>query len=444
MIELALPSNTWNAVVAAIQDPIVERCAILLARQVQRPSNGVKLLVDRVIVPDRADYSSQSPSAAELRPNFVASVTDQARKASAALVFVHSHVGDGRPMFSLTDDRGEKALASFLSYRLPDKLHTSIVLSNGQARCRLLGSDEPISVVVLGDNRQVLFDAAPGPQPSRQLYDRQIRAFGADGQRTLGKLAVGVVGLGGMGSLVAQQLIHLGVKSFVLLDPDVIDSTNLNRISNATLADIGRPKVEVAARYAVDFTADAHVSTIQGDVIMASNGRRLLDCDIVFGCTDSHGSRAVLEQISYQYLIPTIDMGNVITVEAGRIIHIVGRVQMMSPGLACLTCCGLLNSDEVRRDMLTAFERKADPYIQGRPEPAPAVMSLNATISSLAVTMALSAVVGMPIDGRHIIYRALSSSLKRVASTPTADCVNCSNSGRLARGDSWPFPGRLD
>ncbi len=57
-----------------------------------------------------------------------------------------------------------------------------------------------------------------------------------------------------------------------------------------------------------------------------------------------------------------------------------GRVQLLSPGLACLTCGGLLDGNEVRRDMMSEGERKQDPYLVGAREPAPSVISLNAPL----------------------------------------------------------------
>jgi hypothetical protein len=104
----------------------------------------------------------------------------------------------------------------------------------------------------------------------------------------------------------------------------------------------------------------------------------------------------------------------------------------------------LLDPDQVRRDMLTAFERKSDPYIEGAYEPAPSVMSLNSTVASLSVTMALAVVAGLPVPARHLVYRALASSVRAVATAPREHCVICSADGRLARGDNWPFPGRQD
>ena len=78
--------------------------------------------------------------------------------------------------------------------------------------------------------------------------DRQIRAFGEDGQRAIQALRVAIIGLGGTGSVVARQLAHIEVRRFLLIDPRALDETNLNRVVGARRSEIGRPKVHIARR----------------------------------------------------------------------------------------------------------------------------------------------------------------------------------------------------
>jgi hypothetical protein len=94
--------------------------------------------------------------------------------------------------------------------------------------------------------------------------------------------------------------------------------------------------------------------------------------------------------------------------------------------------------------MMNAFERKADPYIQGAHEPAPAVISLNATVVSLAVTMMLGILAPIPIGARYLIYNALSSTLRPARASARADCFMCSREGAQGRGDLQPLFARQD
>ena len=235
--------------------------------------------------------------------------------------------------------------------------------------------------------------------------------------------------------MAAEQLAHLGVRHFILVDPDRIETTNLNRVVGATKNDINRPKVKVIADHIAKIAPEASIKLIQGDVTRTCVAKELISADFLFSCTDSHGSRAVIQQIAYQYLIPTIDVGSILTAANGQVTGIYGRVQTLAPGLPCFTCCGLIDPEEVRQDMMNEEERRLDPYIQGAREPAPAVISINSTVTSLAVTMFMSIVVGVPSEGRHVLYNAKNPSLRPVTANRNPACYICSPNGVLGRGD---------
>ena len=77
----------------------------------------------------------------------------------------------------------------------------------------------------------------------------------------MAQTTIGVVGLGGGGSHVIQQLTHLGFKNFVLCDPDRISKTNLNRLVGGTLVDVRvkRLKVDISERIIRRLHKDANI-----------------------------------------------------------------------------------------------------------------------------------------------------------------------------------------
>ena len=276
----------------------------------------------------------------------------------------------------------------------------------------------------------------------QDFYDRQVRAFGTTGQQVLSQLCVAVVGLGGTGSVVAQQLAHLGVGRFVLIDPDKVEATNLNRLVGAVLEDVDNTKVSVAARHIKAINSQAQCEEIVGDITYLDVVAHLPDVDFIFGCTDSMASRAVMNQLAYQYLVPCIDVGVGIYVNAGKVEYITGRAQMLSPGLACMVCTDKLDAEQIRRELMTEDERRKDQYIQGEKIPQPAVVSLNSTMSSAAVTMFLAAVTGIPSDARLLHYDGIRGSMRPAGMEPRPHCIVCSAEGALARGTSWTLPTR--
>src|ERR1700691_3512212 len=66
-------------------------------------------------------------------------------------------------------------------------------------------------------------------------------------------------------------------------------------------------------------------------------------------------------------------------------------------------------------------------------------ISINGTVTSIAVTMFLPMTVGVPSDGRHILYNARTPSLRAVSFTRNPNCYICSSRGVLARGDAEPL-----
>ncbi|MDE2466981.1 MAG: ThiF family adenylyltransferase [Alphaproteobacteria bacterium] len=442
MIDLRIASSDLAALRSTVLGHKDERCAVLLTSRLEQGRRA--LLVREIVLPEDADYARRSPIHAELRPDFVARVTKRAKLASLSLVFVHTHPGDQSPRFSRTDDEGERELAAFLARRGLEEPHAALVLSDGGMCARLLGRPDMIRVVSVGDRLTVEFDAHREETTAAPMFDRQVRAFGIEGQKVLQELRVGIVGLGGTGSIAAQQLAHLGVRDFVLIDPDHLELTNLNRVVGASESDVDLPKSELARRHVQAIAPTARVRSVVGDVVHAAVAKELLSADIILCCTDSHGSRSVIQQVAYQYLIPCVDVGSTITTHDGQVTGVYGRVQLLGPDQACLWCSGLLSSEEVRRDMMSAFERKADPYIQGAHEPAPSVISLNGTVVSLAVTMLLGIVTAVPVGPRHLIYNASASTLRPARATPQDGCFICSRQGVFGRGDLQPLFARQD
>lgn len=444
MIELRLQDGDVSRIVGELVGRETERCAVLVASRVAAADDLERLIVTRIEFPDDDSYSDRSPKSAELKPDYVARIGKTAARENSSIIFVHSHPGSVPPQFSPTDDEGEIRLARFLSVRAPGTVHGAAVVSAGGWRARHLGTKTPIRMTSVGAHLQVLFDPDRAAGATTLKFDRQVRALGTTGQKHLESLAVAIVGLGGTGSIAAEQLAHLGVRKFILVDPDRIELTNLNRVVGACANDVGRFKADVAADMIARIGSDTASQLVIGDVTRTPFARELRSADFIFSCTDSHGSRAVIQQISYQYLIPCIDMGSVIAASDGHIVNIHGRVQALAPGLPCFACCELLDSEEVRRDMMNAEERRRDPYIQGAQEPAPAVISINGTVTSIAMTMFLAMTVGIPSGARHVLYDARSPSLRSVSFTRNPNCYICSPRGVLARGDSQPLFTRDD
>lgn len=443
---VVIPETLWNLI--GHTDPAGrESAGVGIAQLTRGHSAHNRLLLRSIVIPGADEYLGRSDSHAVLSPAFSARAVSAAKQQNRSVVFFHTHPFSGRATFSDQDDAGELLLGEFLNRRLPETTHAALVLGQSGHSARILGKATACPVERVGarihrwlpndDGRDVLVDES--------VYDRQIAVFGRRAQESLAELRVAVVGLGGTGSLVAQQLAHLGVGNFLLIDPDTVEPSNLNRVVGAEPNDAASStKVSVAARMIHRIRPQATVDPVVGSILLQKHARRLSQVDVVFGCTDSHGSRYVLNQIAYQYLIPVFDVGVAISTSPNGVSHVFGRCQMLAPGLPCLTCNRTLDPEQVRRDLLSDFERQRDPYIIGGAPPQPAVISLNGVVSSLIVTMFLSAVVGMPVVPRHQLYDAIRGVVRPIESQAVGNCVTCSTDGAFAQGDAWPIPGRSE
>jgi len=223
------------------------------------------------------------------------------------------------------------------------------------------------------------------------------------------------------------------------IDNDVIEVTNLNRVVGATPESIGTSKVHVAQTLVQRILPETTVLALEASVMTPQARDLLCQADCVMVCTDSHASRAFVNELAYQYLVPVIDMGVSISANDGQITAVAGRTQMVGPGLPCLWCTNAISTRAVREELQSPAERATDPYFQGQGVCQPAVISLNSTMASLAVTMLLGVFTPVPIEPRHQAYDALRGTVRAFAFRGQPGCGVCGYDGVTALGDSRPL-----
>jgi hypothetical protein len=199
--------------------------------------------------------------------------------------------------------------------------------------------------------------------------------LGPDSEAILAGTEVGIVGLGGGGSHIAQQLAHVGVGRFVPVDHDIIEKKNLNRLVGGTAIDVEqkRPKVQIAERVIKGINPDARVESCYmrwQDAVPL-----LRRCDVIFGCVDSYRERDELERFARRFLIPYIDLGMDVHRTADDRYSIGGQTVLSSPGGPCLWCLGILTKERIARE--------AAQY--GQAGSRPQVVWTNGVLASLAV-----------------------------------------------------------
>jgi hypothetical protein len=195
-----------------------------------------------------------------------------------------------------------------------------------------------------------------------------VSVWGQRAQEDLARIRVGVVGLGSVGSIVAESLSRIGVSDLVLIDHDIIEERNLDRTLHAVAEDarVGTPKVTVAERgTATSHTArDFKVRAVPVSLLTPEGIAAAQDCDVLISCVDRPWPRGTLNAMAYAHLIPVIDGGIMARVTPdGLPLHIDWRIHTVGPGRACMYCLGALLRSDVALDRDGLLD---DPdYIEG-------------------------------------------------------------------------------
>ena len=265
-------------------------------------------------------------------------------------------------------------------------------------------------------------------------FDRQISLFGLDGQVALERCSVAIVGLGGLGSHVSQQLAYLGVRKLTLIDMDIVTRSSLNRVIGATPedAEAGRSKVEVGEREVLRILPRAVVSAVPASFVSEQAFAAVRNVGLLFGCLDNDPIRFALNEFAQAYQIPYMDLASDTHQESDGEVGFGGRILYSVGGERCLVCCDLLDSRALDWAFSTDRQRAETDAIYGVPRgdlggTGPAVVSLNGTLASLAVTEFMVEQVDLRAAERHIEYRGMGGlfGVRVDRSAPAPDCYYC-------------------
>jgi hypothetical protein len=425
----------WAALQTGLWDRAdVETGAIVFAEAT--PSSGsASLAVRRVVHVPAEAYRARKPDFMELDPIWMNQQCFEARRAGFSVLTAHTHLADGPAWFSWADDVGDHRLMPAFLAQMPDRLHgaMNITRTDALARVYLDGSFVQARISVAGTGLQILPHRAP-THASQETHARQELALGKRGQARLRAIRVGIVGLGGTGSVVASLLGRLGLRWFVLVDGDHLETSNFSRVLESVPADLELRtlKATIAERALLTVVPDATTLAVERHLVSADDVNVLSSCDVVFSCVDRLAPRALLNRLAYGAHIPVIDMGSAFRVdESGKIISQGGKVVVVGPGRPCLWCWGDLDAERIRIESLKPEEREREAehgYITGADEPQPSVVTFNATLAAAAVTEFVrmsTGFAGSDVRPDRINFDFASGTAARARGRSRPECSFC-------------------
>ena len=345
-----------------------------LAFAIWRESTGVRRttsIIQRLVLP--LDGERELHGNASFAPDYVLRALSEVGPGEG-LALVHSHLTPGWQGMSQDDivaERDRLAGAVYGRTGLPVIGVTTGTDGALSARrwVRQKQSSweihEANSARVVGRRLTTTFHPELSPrQPSGNAQMATVSVWGEEHQADLARIRVGIIGLGSVGSLVAESLARVGVSDFVLVDHDVVQERNLDRTAGAGRKDVGRAKVAVAADHIrrVGTALQIDVQAVSHSVLSRLGYGAALDCDVLFCCVDRPLPRHLLNTLAYAHLIPVIDGGVLAEVVEAKLIHADWRIHTVGPSRACLTCIGALDVGDVALDQSGMLD---DPdYIQ--------------------------------------------------------------------------------
>ena len=436
-----------------------ETAGVLLARP-HRTANGDMRLLGRSLhwAPQSA-YLQRSPREMTISPEGYVDALGLAERDNAVPLWVHTHpIGD--PLPSERDHRVDATLADVFRLRSGSPFYGTVIVSpddwggRNSDGVKLTGTlqrdgEEPKAIErfwIIGSRWRLVHGANQRtPSHCDELFDRNVRAFGAAVQQTIGALRIAIVGAGGTGSSVAEQLVRLGARDLLLVDPDTLSTSNVTRVYGSTPQGVGEPKVDTLARHLGTIAPNLRCVTVQGMCTSEAVARTLADADLIFGCTDDNAGRLVLSRLAVYHLIPLIDMGVLLSSdERGHLNGVDGRITVVSPGDACLVCRDRIDTVRAASEMKTPEERNRledEGYAPALGRVEPAVVSFTTMVAAAAINELLERLVGYGDACRpsEILLRLHDRELSTNVVEPRLRHYCHPSHRKLGLGDTEPF-----
>jgi molybdopterin/thiamine biosynthesis adenylyltransferase len=262
-------------------------------------------------------------------------------------------------------------------------------------------------------------------------FERQIRLFGENGQKKIQNTCVAIVGAGGIGSHVIQQLGFLGVSSLTIIDPDELEETNRNRLIGAYCDDLipGMKKVDIAKRLINMIDASIKVEAVSKELRTEVAFSKIKESECVFGCVDNDGSRLILTELCSAFEIPYFDLASDI-IEGKYGLSYGGRVFANFDENGCLCCYDIISLPDASIELESEEAKKDRDEIYGVSQEylnttGPSVVSIDGVVASLAVTEFVVMVTGLRSSNRLLYYHGPRGIVNASLDKPRSNCYYC-------------------
>ena len=284
-----------------------------------------------------------------------------------ALGVINSHPENCAPAPSCIDDDMDAYLSSYFSDFAPGRPYVSLILARhgtqlvmsgrawwrGSWHCATSVHVERASIECWLEGRR---PTSRKPPPSRVA--RLTSAFGVEASCRLANATVAVIGAGGTGSAAIETLARAGVGHLIVVDPDHLEDSNLERVHGSAPEQAGAAlaKVIVAREHVREIAPTCEVSAFVGRLPQDEIVEALLAADVVLGCTDSHHSRLALSDLAVRYLLPAIDSGVALEGRDGRVSGQIIQLVRYLAADPCAWCRAFVDPVRLAQELMSPEE----------------------------------------------------------------------------------------
>ncbi len=411
-------------------------------------SDKIVFIAENLVPAKDKDYLYRSGVHLEVSPLYTSRVLNIAEDRQSTVIMVHSHPFEkGMPQYSPSDNHGEALTSETISNNLAGKPPVgSLLIGQEKINARMwIGSTKKrfsSAVAILNGKKYWSGYVESKNNASSLLVDRQVRAFGSSMQDAIESLDIGIVGLGGTGSIIAEQLTRIGVKNLILVDHDKFEPSNWSRLYGSTFADTKsrKSKVSLVSSYLREISPQLKITAIKDSVMTNNVLKSLASCDLIFSCLDRHAPRAVLNELSYQCFVPVIDVGVGLNKHGEGILGGSIRATIIGPGLPCFLCQEIVRPEMITSELLSPKEyemRREEGYVSNAQDKEPSVITYTSLAGSFGMMLFLELMAGSGFNKYStLLYDLVTKDSIKLRSSIKEECV-CKK--RLGKGFSMPF-----
>jgi molybdopterin/thiamine biosynthesis adenylyltransferase len=287
---------------------------------------------------------------------------------------VHSHPESRSVWPSRIDDKMDKYYADYFGSFALDRPFLSMIVSKDESgKINFSGRVfwkgcwlKCIDFQIVGEgNQKISSSVLEKDTIPDEIFERLNRLSGAMGKETaiaLWGAKVAIVGGGGTGSALFHSLVRACVGHIVVIDDDTVSISNSERLHgfhhNDVLAE-PKHKVDILKRLAESINPKIVVTALKMNANSEEALKHIVECDMIFGCTDSQVGKVLISNISLRYLIPAIHVNVAMETAKGRLQAEIAQVIRYGPGLPCVYCRNLVNIAMLAQELMSEQERES-------------------------------------------------------------------------------------